>query len=244
MNSLILGATAGLGRALSEALAAAGHGLLLAGRNEQDLNAQASHLKLTSGVKVETVVVDAIRPAACVDRLFAAADEFGDISGLFLPLGLSLEADNGELSLADIERLVNVNMVTVIATAEKFRPLLEPLDNSVIVGFGSIAAIRGRGNNMIYAAAKRGLTTYFEGLRHLTAGLGPRIQFYQLGYLDSQQTYGRKLLFPVANPKVIAETVVRNIGRDQGIVYLPRFWGIIALAISLLPWSVFKRLRF
>lgn len=244
MISVILGATAGLGRALGESLAAAGHGLLLAGRDDRDLDAQARHLTLSYGVRVETVIVDAFHVEECVDRLYAAAVEFQGITGLFLPLGLHLEADKGDLPPQDIERLVKVNFLTVICAVERFRPLLEPLDDGVIVGFGSIAALRGRGSNIVYGASKRGLKTYFEGLRHLAVNVGPRIQFYQLGYMDTQQTYGRNLLFPKANPKTIAGSVVRNLGRDRGIIYLPRFWGIVAVIISVLPWFVFKRLRY
>ncbi len=65
-----------------------------------------------------------------------------------------------------------------------------------MVGFGSIAAARGRSGNVVHASSKRALESYFESLRHAWAGQGPRVQFYILGYLDTSLASGRTKLFP------------------------------------------------
>lgn len=244
MNALVLGASAGLGRALSESLAARGHSLLLVARDPRDLDAQAKYLRLKYGVRVEILPIDAGRPEDCVAGLRAAAETFGEITGLFFPLGASRGDDKGQLPLADGRRLMDVNLLTVMAVVGAFLPGLLAADRTHIVGFGSIAAVRGRRANIVYAAAKRGLASYFESLRHLTAGSKVRVQFYRLGYLATQQTFGRRLLFPPASPKAIAETVVRSLDKDHGGRYLPRYWAIGARLIGMLPWFVFKRLDY
>ena len=65
--------------------------------------------------------------------------------------------------------------------------------HGVIVGFGSIAGARGRSRNIVYAAAKRGLQTYFESLRHGHLPSALRVQFHRLGFLRSNLTFGMKL---------------------------------------------------
>lgn len=244
MKALVVGATAGVGRALSEALAAHGDALLLVARDARDLEAEASHLRLVHGVQVEIVAADAALPEDFLGKIIAAAHSFGDIQGLFFPIGISRNDDNGTLPVGDARSLMDANLVTVMAIVGHFLPALLAANHGNIVGFGSIAAIRGRRANVIYAAAKRGLASYFESLRHIAAASNVRVQFYQLGYVETQQTFGRRLLFQPAKPAEIAAVVVRNLDRDIGMRYLPRYWAPIAWLVSALPWAIFKRLRF
>lgn len=244
MRALVVGATAGVGRALSEALAARGDALLLVASDARDLEAQASHLRLTHGVQVGIVAADAYCPEELLDKVIAAAHGFGDIQGLFFPIGVSRIDDDGTLPVGDARSLMNANLVTIMAVVGHFLPVLLAADQGNIVGFGSIAAIRGRGANVSYAAAKRGLASYFESLRHIAAATKLRVQFYQLGYVETQQTFGRRLMFGPAEPSEIAATVVRNLDRDTGTRHLPRYWAPIAWLVLALPWAIFKRLRF
>lgn len=239
-----MGATAGVGRALCEALAARGDALLLVATDLRDLEAQASHLRLTHGAEVEIVAADASCPDELLDKVTTAAHRFGDIQGMLFPIGVSKGGDDGALSLDDARALVNANLVTIMAVVGQFLPAMLAANRGTIVGFGSIAAIRGRGANVVYAAAKRGLASYFESLRHIAAPSQVRVQFYQLGYVETQQTFGRRLLFQPAKPAEVAAVVVRNLDRDVGMLHLPRCWRLIAWLISALPWAIYKRMRF
>ena len=69
---------------------------------------------------------------------------------------------------------------------------------------------------MIYAASKRALQTWFEGLRHACAGTPVRVRFYVLGYLDTNLAFGRRTLLPRADPARLAARVVREPGRARG----------------------------
>ena len=62
MRALVVGASAGVGRALAEGLAARGYDLLLVASDQRDLDAEAAHLRLTHGVAVTTVAADAAKP--------------------------------------------------------------------------------------------------------------------------------------------------------------------------------------
>jgi short-subunit dehydrogenase len=112
------------------------------------------------------------------------------------------------------------------------------------VGFGSIAAVRGRSANVVYSAAKRALESYFESLRHRLTSAKVRVQFYRLGYMDTQQSFGKRLLLPKASPEQIARDVVRNLDRDVGFTTRPRFWIAVSLIVRCLPWALFRRLKF
>jgi short-subunit dehydrogenase len=240
----VVGASAGVGRALSEALAVRGGELLLIASDARDLQAQAAHLRLVYDVRVETVSCDASRPSECLNNIRSAAETFGHFDRMFFPIGLSFPNDCGVLSLAEVQQLFDVNLVTIVGVIGHFLPDLLASDHGSIVGFGSVAAIRGRRTNIVYAAAKRSLESYFESLRHLTVNSRVRVQFYSLGYIATQQSFGKHLLFPLITPKKVAEMVVRNMDSDRGTIYFPRYWSIISYIVSALPWTIFKKLDF
>lgn len=252
MTVLVVGATAGLGRALSEALARAGHDLLLAASDHADLDVQARHLRTVYGVAVGTVKVDAGSVDSCLNALRKGAAELTEVDGLCFPIGGGGDVDDIVCPAAEIDRLLSVNLRCVMAIVSEFLPQMLERGDGFVVGFGSIAAIRGRRANVIYSAAKRGLASYFESLRHGVVGSRIRVHFYSLGYVDTGQTFGRSLLFPPASAQSVARAVLQDLQRDSatgfsrngGSRYLPRYWSLIACAVSLLPWALYKRLDF
>lgn len=244
MRALVVGASAGVGLALCEALAAKGADLLLVASDSRDLDAAAKHLGLVYGIQVQTEAVNAAEITECVNLVKQAVKSFGVIDGLFFPIGASSGNDNGFLEPDQQRSIMNINLHVVMALVSSFLPDLLKQPQANIVGFGSIAAIRGRKSNIVYAAAKRGLVSYFESLRHLTVNTSVNVQFYRMGYIATQQSFGKRLLFPLVSPEKIAENVVKNLGKDFGQVYFPRFWVFIAIVVSRLPWCIYKRLDF
>ena len=244
MSALVVGASAGVGRALCEALAQRGENLLLVARDARDLDALASHLRLVYCVEVQTVAADATRIMECVEQVGKAADDFSVIDSLYFPIGTSRSDDRGLLDIEQAISMLNANLTVVISLVTRLLPQLLTLQQARIVGFGSIAAIRGRKANVVYSVAKRGLESYFESLRHLTVNTGVRVQFYRLGYVATQQSFGRRLLFPIVTPQQVAHEVVHNLSKDLGKVFFPRYWGVLALAVSWMPWPLYKNIDF
>ena len=243
MTTLIFGASAGVGRALARRLATRGDNLVLVARSSRDLEAEAAHLRTTFGIAVNWLTMDASSPQA-VEQALRPLAELGAIRNLLFPVGMANDVDDGLISADKSAAIVNANLTSVIGAVALFLPGLLQADRGNIVGFGSVAAIRGRGSNVVYAAAKRGLESYFESVRHRTAETGIRVQFYRLGYVDTQLSYGRKIPFPIATPEKVADHVVRNLDRDIGQVQYPVFWAGIAILLRALPWIVYRRLQF
>lgn len=242
MSALVFGGSAGLGRALARTLAARGESLVLVARDARDLAAEAAHLRTLYGVAVEWMALDAADPQA-TEKL-AGVPGAAAIRRLIFPVGTGNDSDDGLLPPATVAALVNANLTSVMATVSLFLPQLLAANVGTIVGIGSVAALRGRNRNVTYAAAKRGLESYFESLRHRTAATGVRVQFYRLGYVDTQLSFGRRLPLPKASPQAIARTIAGNLGRDIGCRTLPAFWRPISWALRALPWRLYRRLNF
>jgi short-subunit dehydrogenase len=244
MTAVVVGASAGLGRALAERLAAVRYDLVLVASDARDLDALARDLTIRHGIRVVPLAADLGAGSEYLDRLVSAADRLGGADALLFPVGTVAAGDDGTLQPAAAARLVHVNFLAVALTVARFLPALRHRARPVIVGFGSVAATRGRGRNLVYAAAKRALATYFEGLRHACVGTPILVQFYVLGYLDTNLAFGLPTLLPRARPEAVSARVVRDLGRDVGIRYAPSLWHPVCVLVRWLPWAVFRRLRF
>jgi short-subunit dehydrogenase len=241
---LVIGATGGLGRALADQLAAVGFTLILVARDERDLCVQATDLEIRHHVEVHTIICNMEPGQDWITGLREELEKVGAIDGVFLPVGLSSDDDAGILSEEALRRLIEVNFTGVVSIVNELLTQFFERDLGYIVGFGSVASVRGRGSNVVYSAAKRGLASYFESLRHLFADTGVKVHFYQLGYLRSRQTFGRRLRFPICAPELLAKYVIANLSADRGTVLYPRFWAIIVSIVRWAPWFIYKRLHF
>ena len=240
---VIVGASAGLGRALATRFAKAGHDLLLVASDPEDVETTAADLRIRFGRRAIALAIDAGAPGALAGGLQAALEDEPTLDGILFPLGAISDRDDGRLTADETERLFRVNATAVIETIDRLWSKLESRGGT-IVGFGSVAACRGRTRNVVYAAAKRALATAFEGLRHRAAASRVRVQFYIPGYLDTSLAFGRPTPFGRADPDALAGAVLAHIGRDRGVVYYPAAWHWICAVVRLLPWPVYRRLRF
>ena len=243
MTWVVVGASAGLGRAIAEVLGRERQSLLLVAGDERDLAALSADLEV-AGARIRTIAHDAADHAGLADVIAESLTPEEEIEGVLFPLGAMAPGDDGSLTPQEAERLVRINFLCVTSVVGRLLPRLVRQGNGVIAGFGSVAAVRGRGQNVIYAASKRALESYFESLRHLGEPRGLTVVFYTLGYMDTGLAFGKRLLFPKADPSSVATRVRRELGRERGGRYEPKWWGMIAAAVRRLPWFVFRRLRF
>lgn len=244
MTAVVVGASAGLGRALAERLAAGRRDLVLVASDARDLDALAADLRIRHAVRARPVAMDLGAASLDLEPLERALSELGGCDALLLPAGFTAETDGVELDPAQAERLVRTNFLGIATIVGALYPRLRERERAAIVGFGSVAAIRGRGANVVYAASKRALHSYFEGLRHACSSSSVRVAFYVLGYLDTSLAFGRRTLLPRADPRRLAERVVRELGSREGVVYYPAGWRVVAAALPLVPFALYKRLKF
>lgn len=244
MTYVIVGASSGVGRALATRFAEAGHDLIIVSSDLRDVTAVASDLSIRFGRRVAPVAADVSNLPDYLARLDAAIAATGPIDGVLLPVGVVRDDDGAEVTAATMDWTLRVNFTAVAATVIALLPRLRERPAASIVGFGSISSARGRSRNIIYAASKRALDSFFESVRHACANSGVLVQFYVLGYIDTAMAYGRQTPLPPGSPDALSARVLANIHRDIGIVYHPRVWRWITEALRLLPWSIYKKLSF
>jgi len=245
MTFLIVGGSSGVGRASAERFAAGRHPLCIVSSDRRDSLALASDLSLRWSIAVEPVAIDLALSQPSLVELDAALSRLPPLRGILLCAGTSRTDDRPGEAAANFESLTYVNYLAGCEIVNHYLPALRRAGRAgLIVGFGSVAAERGRSRNAGYAAAKRALRTYFESLRHELAAAGVIVQFYTLGYIDTNLSFAQSTPLPAASPRSLAERVYRRAGRDFGHAYYPAFWGPLCLILRLLPWRLFRRLSF
>jgi short-subunit dehydrogenase len=242
-HSIIIGASAGLGRAIAEELAARAHRLYLISSDIEDLHPLAQDLRIRYNAEVFISSVELKNFS--VHELYAdVCNQIGEVNNLFLIAGKSDPLqDSGFIDDHFLNDLITTNFLSICQIVNIFLPVLSKNRSHNLVGIGSVAGVRGRQKNMVYAASKRGLETYFESCRHWLAHQnGAKVQFYRLGIMNTSMAQSGGP-FPMADPRKIARTIANNLGKDLGTTPLPNWWKLIMLIIQNLPWFIFKKLN-
>lgn len=243
MNAaVIIGASSGLGRALANELAQNQRDLLLVASDARDLEALAADLHLRHGIAVRTLALDLAQEADPGARVLAALKDFSAPDTLLLPIGMSRGDDDLSLGAGAIGQLLAINLHVPLAIVHALLPRLREARGSIEL-FGSIAAVRGRGRNVVYSAAKRGLVSLYESLRQGHAPKELRVHLYQLGFLATNLTHGLPLPTAPVDPATVAKTVLKRLGRPSSLRYLPEKFELIALVVRALPWFLYRRMR-
>ena len=243
---LILGATSAIARAVAAQLAREGAGLILAGRDVEELERSAADLRLRRGVEVAVERFDALdfdSHAAffqsCTGRLAPDGGEFGVV----LCHGYLPEQQRAASDAAVARRVIDTNYTSAVSVLNLVADSLERRRGGFICGLSSVAGDRGRQSNYLYGSSKAALSTYLQGLRNRLSRSGVRVVTVKPGFVDTKMTFGLPGMFLVAKPERVAKDTCRAIRRGRSVVYTPWFWRPIMLIIRAIPEFMFKRMK-
>lgn len=245
MTFIIVGASAGLGRALAEKFASEKNDLVLISSDMRDLVLLKSDLEIRFKVKIAPIEMSFKKTTLDFAEISRSLSQLSPLDGILLPIGYSDVNDSPELDSTMAVEIFNTNLVSICLMINYFLNLLKER-KSVIIGFGSVASIRGRTRHAIYAASKRGLESYFESLRHYTQDSNITTQFYVLGYLETGLSFSdhKTVVFKRADVKKLANTVYQNRWKDIGTTTWPKTWKLVKVLLPFVPWSIFRKVNF
>lgn len=240
---VIFGATSGIARAVSRELMRRGHALVLAGRNEAALRAEAADLGARFGTVPPVFVWDLLDRAGHAER-FAALTTAHDVGGLFFAPGV-LPAERGATPDAETTRhAFDLNLTEPVVVLNLFARHFADRKEGVLSVLSSVAGDRGRAAQKIYGATKAGLTAYLEGLRAALHGTGVLVQTVKPGPVRTPMTEGYQgPAVLLAAPETAARDIVRGLERGRTTVYTPGYWRPVMAVIRMLPEAIAKRIK-
>jgi len=173
--ALVTGASAGIGRALAEQLAAEGANLFLTARRLDRLNEIADWLRMQRGIEVETLAADLIEPGA-PNEIYKRTEASGIHPSLLVNnAGFGLF---GEFRTADRARLlamIQVNCAAVVALTHLYLPgMIERRSGDILI-VSSTAAFQSVPYHSVYAATKGFDLLFAEGLAEEVGKSGVRV---------------------------------------------------------------------
>lgn len=239
---LIVGATSAIARGTAFAWASQGQRLLLAGRDQVELERLALDIRVRFNTSAQTVAIDLDDTAPREDWLTALEQTHGTIDGLLCAAGWMPDNESmrhGAVSLQVIQR----NLTGPIALLNAFADCCEQRKHGFIVAIASVAGDRGRQSNYMYGAAKGGLAIYLSGLRNRLNAVNVPVLTVKPGFVDTRMTFGLPGLFLVADPFQVGAAIVKASDHGRNEVYVPGFWRLILLIIRHVPEFLFKRLK-
>ncbi len=240
MTYLIIGASSGLGRALANKFAKEKKNLIIASRDDRDLTAMKSDLEIKYYIKVEKIALD-FSSFEELNHKLLKKDIFKNLNGILFPVGLMYEKDSFDVTEADLKRITFANYLSIVRTIN-YLIRNSNMNDFSIVGFGSVSGLLGRNLNMSYAAAKRSLESFFESMAFEEKLKNTNIQFYTLGYLDTNLAFGKDLILPKGSTFKLANIVFKNLKKNFKKTYYPLFWSAIGFILKITPFSILIRL--
>ncbi|WP_432863992.1 SDR family NAD(P)-dependent oxidoreductase [Microbispora rosea] len=183
-TALVTGATAGLGAAYAEELAARGHDLLLVARDQARLESSAAGLAQRFGVEVSALSADLATPKgmrSVEDRL--AAD-----SSIDMLVNNAGSALFGPLSAADPDRLewlITFNLTSVTRLAAAAAKAFAGRGSGTIVNVSSALALNVLPVGAVYSGTKAYVIAFTQALAQEFAGSGVRVQVVVPGALET-----------------------------------------------------------
>ena len=234
-TAVVTGAGSGIGEALTHGLAARGSHLVLVDQHADRLDRVAADVgREHPDVRVRTVVADLGDHDATVALGVRLADEHPETTLLVNNAGTTVGGELAELSLPEVDRVLEVDLRAVVSLTHGLLPVLLAHPGSHVVVVSSIFGIFAAPGQVPYATAKFGVRGFAEALRHeltgrvgvtvvhpggvatriaddLTVGAGVDAAAFDL----TRRRISRVLRIP---PSTAAEAILRGVERRRGRV--------------------------
>ena len=222
--ALVTGATSGIGACIARSLAAEGARVIGTGRDQGRLMQIAPALDLA-------LTLDQTDPRSVEAAAQVVADRYGAVDLLVHNAGQGLFQDFEHTSLADVQRIMDVNLYGPIRLTQALLSAMKARGEGVVCTIASVAGERGYPKHTAYCASKHALIGWSRALSKDLRGTGlavvivcpPAVDtpfFATAGFLDYKEKHeGLALMSPEA---VAAGTLDAIAARKAQVILSPR----------------------
>lgn len=214
--AIITGGNAGIGLAMARGLAEAGASIVIADLNSAN-SEQARAALETSGRPVLALTTDVTVPASVADMVAATVKEFGRVDILVNNAGISIAAPAETMTLAEWQKVIDVNMTAPFLCAQAVYPAMKDAGGGKIINIASVLATLGAGGAANYAASKGGILQLTRSLATAWAVDNIQVNAILPGWIDTELTLRARERRPELHERILARTPANRWGRPQDL---------------------------
>jgi len=238
MTAVITGASSGIGEATARRLAhEPGAELILVARREDRLRALAESLPCEASC-LALDVTEADAPARVREQV---AERGGRLTLLVNNAGAAWRGSFAESGYDNVRRHMELNFDAVVRMTEELLPLLRSSAPSAIVNVASTAGRVARARSGAYSASKFALIGWTDALHTEERSHGVHVGMVLPGFIATEGFPATELReraltrWVVSTPEVVAEAIVEAGPGGKAERYVPRPYGLAAVARVLSP---------
>lgn len=221
-RALITGASSGIGKATAIAFARAGIDLVLVSRSQEALAAVASEAE-SLGVQaavcpLDLSLVDQVKPS-----MAAIAVSEGPIDIVVNAAGMAYTGPLSEMSLADWQRVLDLNLTSVFLAIQGLLPTLRQRGQSTIINVASVASYQAFPDWGAYCASKFALLGFSKALAAEERAHGVRVAVIAPGSVntslwDTDTVHADFDRSKMLKPEVVAQAILQMVQMPQEAV--------------------------
>jgi 2-deoxy-D-gluconate 3-dehydrogenase len=147
----------------------------------------------------------------------AALARFGRIDILVNNAGISLAAPLAEMSLADWQTVIDVNMTAPFICAQAVYPAMKQAGRGKIINIASVLAQFGAGGAANYAASKGGILQFTRALASAWAIDNIQCNAILPGWIDTELTLRARERVPELHDRIISRVPAQRWGRPDDL---------------------------
>ena len=167
MNTIITGASSGIGRALAISFARDGHAVLAIARRAERLKELSQDLTDKLNTVVYPLPVDITAPGAPQAIFQEAIDLFGKVQVLINNAGMSPYQEFSEMDLGILRQVIGLNVLAMTELCYLFLPhMLDHGEPSHVVNVGSVGGYAPLPNFSLYSGTKHFVRVFTNLLRY------------------------------------------------------------------------------
>lgn len=231
----IVGASAGLGKAVAQELSKTGASLILSARHESELSALAAELP----GRAEAVPMD----VSDAESVAKAAEKVGEVDGMLFLAGLYWPMPAAEFDGEKAVQMLDVNLTGAARVLGHVLPQMVARDSGHIVLTGSLSGFRGLPKANGYGASKAGIMSMAETLYADLRKTGVDVQLVNPGFIKTRLTDKNEFNMPfIMEPDQAARHVVDHMQGDSFSSNFPSGFGAMFRLSQFLPDWLYYRL--
>ena len=162
--AMVTGAGRGIGEAIAEALAAAGHPVAIADLDEERATAVAERLSRVGDAPAIGVAIDVADSASVADAVARVGATLGPVEVLVNNAGIDKIGPFIDSDEATWDRLLDINLKGPIICARAVLDGMIELGRGTIVNIASDAGRVGSSGEVVYSATKGGVIAFTKAL--------------------------------------------------------------------------------